>query len=152
MADARADVAVPPNARLVALDDAVAAADFVFLAMPLDAGTLHVIDRARLQRLKEGALLINPARGSLVDEVAVAEALADGRLGGYAADVFELEDWRRPDRPATIEPRLLRASDRTVFTTHLGSAVARVRRAIELDAAANIREVLRGERPHGAVS
>ena len=119
--------------------------------MPLDAGTLHVVDRALLARFKPGALLVNPARGSLVDEAAVADALDAGRLGGYAADVFEFEDWRRPDRPRSIEPRLLRDTRRTVFTTHLGSAVTLVRRAIELDAAANIREVLRGEKPHGAV-
>ena len=152
MADVRADVPVPPNARIVPLDDAVAVADFMFLAMPLDPGTLHLIDRARLQRFKTGALLINPARGSLVDEVAVAEALSAGRLGGYAADVFEFEDWRRADRPPAIAPQLRALADQTVFTTHLGSAVTRGRRAIELDAATNIREVLRGERPHGAVS
>jgi phosphonate dehydrogenase len=152
MADVRADAEPPPNARLAPLGEAVAAADFVFLAMPLDASTLHLIDPAMLQRFKPGALLVNPARGSLVDEAAVAEALAAGRLGGYAADVFAFEDWRRPDRPAAIEPGLLHAPDRTLFTTHLGSAVTRVRRAIELDAAANIREALRGERPHGAVN
>jgi phosphonate dehydrogenase len=152
MADTRPGVSPPPPARLAPLKDAVVAADFVFLALPLDASTLHVVDREMLGRFKPGALLINPARGSLVDEAAVADALAAGRLAGYAADVFEFEDWRRPDRPAAIEPRLLRAADRTLFTTHLGSAVTRVRRAIELDAAANIREVLRGGRPHGAVN
>jgi phosphonate dehydrogenase len=116
MVDVRADTEPPPNARLVTLDEAVAAADFVILAMPLDACTLHLVNRDLLQRFKEGALLINPARGSLVDEVAVAEALAAGRLGGYSADVFEFEDWLRKDRPPVIEPRLLRAVDRTVFT------------------------------------
>jgi phosphonate dehydrogenase len=152
MSDVRPDVDLPGGARRAPLAEAVAAAHYVFLALPLDASTLHLIDRSMLERFKPGALLINPARGSLVDEAAVAEALAAGRLGGYAADVFEFEDWRRPDRPAAIEPRLLRAADRTLFTTHLGSAVERVRRAIELDAAANIREALRGERPHGAVN
>jgi phosphonate dehydrogenase len=150
MVDVRPGADLPRHARLATLDEAVAAGDFVILAMPLDARTLHLVNRALLERFKEGALLINPARGSLVDEVAVADALAAGRLGGYAADVFEFEDWSRADRPPAIEPRL-RAADRTVFTTHLGSAVARVRRAIELDAAAGIREALRGERPHGAL-
>src|SRR5262245_15352607 len=151
MVDVRADAELPPHVRRASRDDAVAAADFVFLAMPLDAGTLHVVDRPLLARFKQGALLINPARGSLVDEGAVAEALAAGRLGGYAADVFEFEDWRRPDRPASVDSRLLRESTRTVFTTHLGSAVTSVRRAIELAGAASIRAVLRGEKPHGAV-
>ncbi len=49
--------------------------------------------------MKPGALLINTARGSLVDETAVADALKDGRLAGYAADVFSMEDWALPDRP-----------------------------------------------------
>ena len=151
MVDVRAGVALPPGARSATLVDAVAAADFVFLAMPLDGSTLHLVDRALLARFKPGALLVNPARGSLVDEAAVADALETGRLGGYAADVFELEDWSRADRPRSIEPRLVRAVDRTVVTSHLGSAVSRVRRAIELDAATSIREALRGERPHGAV-
>ena len=150
MTDIRTDAEVPPNARLAPMGEAVAAADFVFLAMPLEPGTRHLVDRTLLQRFKAGALLINPARGSLVDEAAVADALAAGQLGGYAADVFEFEDWGRADRPGGIEPRLLRA-ERTVFTTHLGSAVTHVRRAIELEAATNIREALRGERPHGAV-
>src|SRR5262245_46275591 len=152
MVDVRGDLELPLNARRARLDEAVAAADFVFLALPLEPSTRHLVDRALLQRFKPAALLINPARGSLVDETAVADALATGRLGGYAADVFEFEDWRRPDRPATIAPALLRIPDRTVFTTHLGSAVVRVRRAVELDAATNIREVLRGERPQGAVN
>jgi phosphonate dehydrogenase len=142
----------PPNARLAALDDALARADFVILALPLDDSTLHLVGRETLGRCKPGALLINPARGSVVDESAVADALASGRLGGYAADVFEFEDWSRPERPSAIEPRLLRDAERTLFTTHIGSAVTRVRREIELDAALNIREALRGERPHGAVN
>ena len=151
MVDMR-DAAPPPNARRAALDEALAQADFIILALPLDGSTLHLLGREALARFKPGALLVNPARGSVVDEAAVADALESGRLGGYAADVFEFEDWRRPDRPLAIEPRLLRARERTLFTTHIGSAVVRVRREIELDAALNIREALRGERPHGAVN
>ena len=152
MVDMRDGAAPPANARRAPLDEALARADFVILALPLDASTLHLVGRDTLARFKPGALLVNPARGSVVDEAAVADAIESGRLGGYAADVFEFEDWRRPDRPLSIEPRLLRARDRTLFTTHIGSAVAHVRREIELDAARNIREALRGERPHGAVN
>ena len=76
----------------------------------------------RWRACKPGALLINVGRGSVVDERAVAAALEGGALGGYAADVFEMEDWALPDRPRSIDPRL-RTHPRTLFTPHLGSAV-----------------------------
>lgn len=91
-------------------------------------------------------------RGSVVDEQAVAEALAGGRLGGYAADVFEMEDWARTSRPRTIPPGLLEAADRTLFTPHLGSAVSEVRLEIDRQAARSILQVLVGEVPNGAVN
>jgi phosphonate dehydrogenase len=87
-----------------------------------------------------------------VDEVAVADALETGQLAGYAADTFEMEDWARRDRPRDIDPRLLRLNDRTLFTPHLGSAVASARRQIEYAAANNILQALRGERPSGAIN
>lgn len=152
MTDAQPCEPAPANARFVTMDEALARADFLILAVPLDAGTLHMVNRDWLARAKPGALLINPARGSVVDEAAVAEALASGRLAGYAADVFECEDWARPDRPEGVDPLLIALVDRTLFTTHIGSAVRSVRLAIELDAAHNLIEALSGTRPHGAVN
>jgi phosphonate dehydrogenase len=111
-----------------------------------------MFDRAALQRMKPGSYLINVSRGSVVDENAVADALESGHLAGYAADTFEMEDWARPDRPRRIPERLLRLTDRTLFTPHLGSAVASARRDIERAAANNILEALRGERPSGAIN
>ena len=143
---------LPPNARMATPEDALPVADFVFVATPLAEATTHLVDEAWLERLKPGALLVNPARGSVVDESAVAAALASGRLGGYAADVFECEDWARADRPASIHPALVEDPARTLFTTHIGSAVTEVRRAIERDAALNVLEALAGERPHGAIN
>ena len=103
--------------------------------------------------MRPGAILINVGRGGCVDEAAVAAALADGRLGGYAADVFELEDWAVADRRRDIPPALLAERARTLFAPLLGSAVADVRRAIELEAAENLIDVLvRGVRPRGAVN
>lgn len=125
--------------------------DCVVLALPLTPATLHLFDAARLARMKPGAMLINPARGSLVDEAAVAAALASGHLGGYAADVFECEDWARADRPAAIHPGLL-ASDRTVLTPHLGSAVDDVRRAIAHAAVDSVIALLEGRTPPGCVN
>jgi phosphonate dehydrogenase len=135
-----------------ALTDVLAASDYVVLALPLTSDTLHVIDRAAIAAMKPGALLINPARGSLVDEAAVADALETGQLGGYAADVFQCEDWARTDRPAGIDARLARAGARTVLTPHIGSAVAGVRRDIELSAARSILAVLSGRTPDEAVN
>ncbi|MBN9670252.1 MULTISPECIES: phosphonate dehydrogenase [Alphaproteobacteria] len=115
----------------------IARSDFLVLALPLTSTTKHLIDAVALSKVKSGAFLINPARGSLVDEAAVANALESGRLGGYAADVFETEDWAHPDRPSGVNSRLL-ANPRTVLTPHIGSAVDRVRRDIALAAAREI--------------
>jgi phosphonate dehydrogenase len=101
--------------------------------------------------MKSGALLTNIGRGSVVDEAAVLGALQDGKLGGYAADVFEMEDWALPGRPQQVDPRL-RTHPRTLFTPHLGSAVANVRREIELRATDNIADALAGRRPRDAIN
>lgn len=133
------------------LDDALAQADWVFLALPLTADTLHLIDGARLARGRPGALWVNVGRGSVVDEAAMAAALASGQVGGYAADVFAFEDLVREDRPADIAPAL-RTHPATLFTPHLGSAVTEVRRAIEHRAVDNIAAVLAGAEPPDAVN
>ena len=82
----------------------------------------------------------------MVDEEAVADALEDGQLGGYASDVYAMEDWGLPERPRQIPVRLL-SHPATVFTPHLGSAVREVRIAIEHRAADNIIAVLSGRPP-----
>ena len=137
---------------LVAREELFARSDFVILALPLTAETTHCIDYDALAQMKPGAYLINPARGSLVDEAAVANALASNHLAGYAADVFEFEDWARRDRPQEIVSRLQTMTDRTVFTPHLGSAVASVRLAIEFQAARNVRDFFAGKLPRGRVT
>ncbi|MCB1889374.1 MAG: hydroxyacid dehydrogenase [Rhodocyclaceae bacterium] len=136
----------------VALETLLETADYVIPLVPLSDDTVHLIDRAALARMKPGALLVNACRGAVVDEGAVAEALASGRLAGYAADVFEMEDWARGDRPRRVHPALLDAGDRTLLTPHLGSAVDRVRLEIAMEAADNILQALSGERPAGAVN
>lgn len=133
------------------LQDLLATSDIVILALALNEQTLHTMNTERLQLMKPGAFLINPCRGSVVNETAVLESLMSGHLGGYAADVFEMEDWARADRPARIEPALL-AHPRTLFTAHIGSAVNNVRLAIEQRAADNILQALRGERPQDAIN
>lgn len=137
--------------RRVPLGELLEQSDFVVLCLPLLQDTKHLVNRDFLARMKPGALLINTARGSLVDEAAVADALEADRLAGYAADVFSMEDWALPDRPREVSARLL-GSRKTVLTPHLGSAVDRVRREIALQAAASMLQALRGEVPAGAVN
>ena len=128
----------------MALADVAARSDFLLPLLPLNPGSFHLINREVLSRMKRGAFLINVGRGSVVDEEAVADALEAGHLAGYAADVFEMEDWHRADRPHEICHRLLDFRDRTLFTPHLGSATKAARLAIERAAAWNIIEAFRG--------
>ena len=135
----------------VSMDALVSTSDVVVLALPLTRATQGLVDADFLARMKAGSHLVNPARGSLVDEAAVVGALETGRLGGYAADTFEMEDWTRADRPREIHPGLV-ASDKTVLTPHIGSAVVEVRRAIAASAADSIIEALRGGVPKTLVN
>lgn len=126
--------------------------DFLAVALPLTDSTYHFIGKEALAQMKEGSYLINVGRGSCIDEEAVARALATGRLAGYSADVFAFEDWIRPERPKYIPEKLLSEREHTLLTPHLGSAVDSVRKAIALEAAANIIDVFEGRRPRGALN
>jgi len=138
-------------AREPQLDALFGWSDYLVLGAPLTPATLHLIDASALAKVRPGCLLINPARGSLVDEAAVLAALESGRLGGYAADVFEMEDWALAQRPRAIAPALLN-HPATLFTPHIGSAVVDVRRAIEHRAADNILDALSGRIPRDALN
>ncbi|AMV73721.1 D-glycerate dehydrogenase [Desulfuromonas carbonis] len=116
----------------------VAECDHLLLSVPLLPQTRRLFDSGLLSRVKPGCYLVNVGRGSVFDEAAVAAALASGRLGGFAADVFAFEDWTLPDRPTAIHPALLALPEKTLFTPHLGSATDMARRAIALDAANSI--------------
>lgn len=149
-------VGVDPEASLrgvdaVSLAEALSQAQFVFVAAPLTPGSHHLIDASALARARPGQWMVNVGRGSVVDEEAVADALEQGTLAGYAADVFAMEDWGLAQRPQAIPPRLL-AHANTVFTPHLGSAVREVRIAIEQRAADNIIAVLAGRAPPDAIN
>jgi phosphonate dehydrogenase len=133
------------------LGELVSASDVIIAAVPLTPATRALLGPEALRLARPGAFLVNVGRGSVVDEEAVADALEENRLGGYAADVFAMEDWALPGRPAEIPARLL-GHPRTLFTPHLGSAVAGVRRAMSLTAARQVRQALGGQRPDHAVN
>jgi len=136
----------------VDLAELLAGSDFLFLTLPLSPETLHLFGTSTLAQMKPESFLVNVGRGSVVDEQAVAAALAAGTLAGYAADVFEMEDWARADRPTSIYPALLKQAGKTLFTPHLGSAVAEIRLKIEMRAARNVAEAFSGRRPPDAIN
>lgn len=133
-------------------DEVIATSDFIILATPLSESTYHLIDDTVIGRMKPGCYLINPARGSIVDEGAIGRALRNDHLSGYAADVFEMEDWALADRPAGIHPDILAQPDKTVLTPHIGSAVTDVRIEIERAAALSILDSLEGKMPRGTIN
>ena len=124
------------GARYVELDDLLASADVVTVHTPLTSATRHLIDASRLRRMRPTAYLVNTARGPIVDEAALAQALRDGTIAGAALDVFEHE----PE----VDPGLLELEN-VVLLPHLGSATIETRTAMALLAAQNAIAVLRGE-------
>ena len=125
------------------LDDLLAEADVVSVHTPLTAETHHLIDAAALARMRPTAVLVNTARGPVVDEAALVEALRAGTIAGAALDVFERE-------PEVTEALL--AIENVVLTPHLGSATRRTREAMGLLAVSALRAVLiDGRRPENAV-
>ncbi|MGO9567974.1 MAG: phosphonate dehydrogenase [Desulfomonilaceae bacterium] len=135
----------------VSMESLLGRSDFVLLSVPLTPDTLCFIDDKALAKMRPGSFLVNVCRGSVVDEEAVVSALASGHLAGYAADVFEFEDWARKDAPSGISRSLLEEGT-TFFTPHLGSAVDDVRREIALEAARNILQAFAGTKPEGAIN
>jgi phosphonate dehydrogenase len=133
-------------------EEVLATSDFVLPLTPLAPATRHLIGSREIAMMMRGSYLVNVCRGSVVDEQAVAGALADGHLAGYAADVFEFEDWALDDRPRMIAPALLADHSHTLLTPHIGSAVDDVRREIAMQAAQNILQALNGEIPAGALN
>ena len=126
------------GARRADLDEALGAADVVSIHLPLTAETTRLVDARRLAAFKPGAILVNAARGPIVDEDAVADALASGRLAGVGFDVHEKE----PE----IHPRIA-ASERSVLLPHLGSATVATRERMAERMARNLVAVIRGEEP-----
>jgi D-3-phosphoglycerate dehydrogenase len=125
------------------LDEVLATADVVTLHLPLSDEVEHLIGADRLARMKRGAFLVNCARGGLVDERALYEALASGHLGGAALDVFERE-------PATDSP--LFTLPNVVVTPHIAASSHEAQENVGLAAAESTLAALRGELVDNAVN
>jgi len=125
--------AVELGVEKVELDALVARADIITLHAPLTEQTRNVLSRERIFAMKKGARLINCARGGLVDEAALYDALKSGHLAGAALDVFEVE-------PATDSP--LFTLENVVCTPHLGAATAEAQENVALQVAEQMSDFL----------
>ncbi len=126
------------GARRVELEELLAESDVVSLHLAAAPGNRHLIDAGAVSLMKPTAILVNTARGSLLDGDALASALVEGRLGAAGLDVFEAE----PEVPLA-----LREAPRTVLTPHIGSATFRSRDAMAELVARNVISVLGGQGP-----
>ena len=120
------------------LDEMLGRMDYVSVNCPLTEATHHLLDRQRLTRLPPHAVLINTARGEIIDEEALADLLEVGRIAGAGLDVFEEEP--------QINPKLL-ALDNVVLLPHMGSATVEARVAMGEKVLINIRALVDGHRP-----
>lgn len=127
----------------VPLEKLLATSDFVTLHLPLTPETHHLIDDRALRLMKPTAYLINTARGGIVDEQALYDALSNGRLAGAAFDAFAQE-------PPIASPLL--GLDNFIASPHAGAATAQAIHRMGAMAVENVLSVLRGERPAGLVN
>lgn len=134
---------VPEGAQFVTPDELLARSDIVSLHCPQTAENLHMIDGAALAKMKDGAILLNTARGGLIDEQAVADALKSGKLAGYGADVVSKEPIAE-DNPLLTAPNCY-------LTPHIAWAPKEARLRLHHIAAENLRAFLNGT-PQNVVS
>ncbi len=131
------------GARYLDLDEMLETADFVSVHTPLTDETHHLIGAKELGRMKPEAILVNTSRGPVVDEAALADALAEGRIFAAGLDVYEEEP--------KVHPRLLKLEN-AVLAPHIGSASVETRDKMAVLAAENLVAVLRGEEPKTPVN
>ena len=131
------------GARYLGLDELLETADFVTIHTPLTEETQHLIGRTELEKMKSEAVLVNTSRGPVVDEDALADALAEGRIFAAGLDVYEEEP--------KVHPKLLELEN-AVLAPHIGSGSIETRNKMAALAAENLAAVLRGEQPKTPVN
>lgn len=133
-----AEVETSLGAEFRELDDVLAEADFISVHVALTPQTRHLFGQEQFRRMKPTAVIVNTARGPVIDEAALASALRDGEIFGAGLDVFENEPEVHPD---------LLELDNAVVIPHLGSATVETRHAMGMLAAENLVAALQGRRP-----
>jgi glyoxylate reductase len=131
-----------PDARRVDLDTLLAESDFVSLHCPLTPDTDNLLSAARIARMKRGAIVVNTARGAVVDDSALAAALASGQVGAAGLDVFR-------DEPRV--PQAYAGLENVVLTPHLGSGTRETRAAMARLVLEDALRFAKGEPPRHAV-
>lgn len=118
---------------LTSIEDLLRESDVVTLHIPYSKQNLNLINTEKLKMMKRGSILINTSRGGLVDESALRQALLNGRLGGAALDVMEVEPYNGP----------LKDIDSVILTPHIGSYALEARVQMEMEAAKNLISMLK---------
>jgi glyoxylate reductase len=132
------------GAQFLSMDDLLAISDVVSLHVPLLPQTRHLISTPEFKKMKATAMIINTARGPIVDEKAALAALTDKKIAGFATDVFECEPSIDCDPYDHME---LKAMPNVIMTPHIASATIEAREEMSQIAAANVLAALRGETP-----
>lgn len=137
--------ALEGTVRLVgSFDELLPLADIISFHVPKTDSTANMLNRERFAKLKKGALIVNAARGGIIDEAALIDALNSGQCGGAALDVFDPEPLDK-ESPLRKHPRIL-------LTPHLGASTVEAQEAVAVDACRALLTFLRGEGLEGAVN
>jgi D-3-phosphoglycerate dehydrogenase / 2-oxoglutarate reductase len=126
------------------LQDLLGASDVVSLHLPMAPANHHLIGAAELAVMKSTAILINAARGPLVDEIALAQALSAGQIAGAGLDVFEVEP-PAPDNPLLRAPHI-------VLSPHTAGSTVETSRNLAISSAEIVRSVMAGRKPAGLLN
>jgi len=132
------------GAEFVAFNELLSISDFISIHVPLTEKTKHMFSAEAFKKMKNTAILINTARGPVVDETALVEAIKDGQIRGAALDVFEEEP--------SVHPELIKMEENVVLAPHIGSASIETRLRMAKMAARNMVEGLKGNRPPNLVN
>jgi len=132
------------GAEFVKFDELLAMSDFISIHVPLTEKTRHMFSTQEFKAMKNTAILINTARGPVVDEAALVEAIKNGQIRGASLDVFEEEP--------IIHPELINMKESVVLAPHIGSASIETRLRMAKMAAMNMVEALKGKRPPNLVN